>query len=284
MSTTTTAECSIEGCPRTVIARGWCKPHWNRWRKYGDPLGGSPVGQFKTRLPCQVKGADGIGCGEPYYAQHQTTVTVDGKPTYHGVSMCEAHYTAIRTFLGRKLKDFTCEHHPDRPAKNWANDEHTIAWCTSCYDRAKLHGDPLVVKRNRLPSGGGQNIITDEEALDRWVDKSGGPDACWPWTDSAVHNGYGRVRGAGRDGVYAHVLAYKTWVGPVPDGWQVDHLCHNRELWCVPTDCRHRLCCNPSHLEPVTGAENLRRAGRRRHEHRAYLAAQRQDSEGREVA
>lgn len=186
--------------------------------------------------------------------------------------MCEEHFVEKKAFVARKLRDYQCANHPDRPAGNWANDEHTEGWCNACYDRFKLHGDPLVVKRDRLPSRGGANEFTDEEALERWVDKSGGPDACWHWTDKCTPGGYGKVRGAGRNGVYAHKLAYATWAGPIPEGWQVDHLCHNADLSCDPDDCMHRRCCNPKHLEPVTGTENLQRSHVRRKARAQYLA------------
>jgi hypothetical protein len=32
--------CSIEICDKPHYARGWCKPHWAKWYKYGDPLAG----------------------------------------------------------------------------------------------------------------------------------------------------------------------------------------------------------------------------------------------------
>lgn len=44
MPETTTTEqkptkrtCSIKGCDGKHYARGWCRPHWNRWDRYGDP-------------------------------------------------------------------------------------------------------------------------------------------------------------------------------------------------------------------------------------------------------
>lgn len=72
-------------------------------------------------------------------------------------------------------------------------------------------------------------------------------EGCWGWT--GVHNarGYGHI---GRNGttVKAHRAAYELYVGPIPAGLQLDHLCRNKG------------CVNPAHLEPVTGAENCRRA------------------------
>lgn len=30
--------CSIPDCGRPVVTRGWCKRHYTRWHRYGDPL------------------------------------------------------------------------------------------------------------------------------------------------------------------------------------------------------------------------------------------------------
>ncbi|MBR0913127.1 HNH endonuclease [Bradyrhizobium japonicum] len=29
--------CSVDGCAKCVIARGWCNIHYRRWKKHGDP-------------------------------------------------------------------------------------------------------------------------------------------------------------------------------------------------------------------------------------------------------
>ena len=70
-------------------------------------------------------------------------------------------------------------------------------------------------------------------------------DACWLWTASKVR-GYGRFR---LNGLMhpAHRVAYEMVVGPIPHGLTLDHLC--RTLSCV----------RPSHLEPVSGRENILR-------------------------
>jgi hypothetical protein len=94
------------------------------------------------------------------------------------------------------------------------------------------------------------------------VDRSGGPDACWPWLMSIVGTtGYGQYHNkmAGRSA--AHTYAYRQAIGPVPEGHQVDHTCHNSAVDCAGgKTCLHRQCCNPAHLEAVPGAENQRRA------------------------
>ena len=66
-------------------------------------------------------------------------------------------------------------------------------------------------------------------------------DQCWPW-GGVLDAGYGRLH------IQAHRFMYEYRVGPIPDGLVLDHLCMNKQ------------CVNPKHLEPVTDAENLRRA------------------------
>lgn len=43
--------CTISGCDRPRLARGWCRAHYERWRRNGAPTGGS--------------GAKGVSAGSP---------------------------------------------------------------------------------------------------------------------------------------------------------------------------------------------------------------------------
>jgi hypothetical protein len=73
---------------------------------------------------------------------------------------------------------------------------------------------------------------------------------CWEWQGATNGFGYGRIGVGGRAGgmEYTHRVAWESLVGPIPEGFTIDHL------------CRNRLCLNPDHLEPVTQGENIRRA------------------------
>lgn len=48
--------CKIKDCGRAIDARGWCRGHYQRWRKYGDPLAGGPIKQPPSiPPPCAVE-------------------------------------------------------------------------------------------------------------------------------------------------------------------------------------------------------------------------------------
>lgn len=34
--------CKIDGCGNPARHMGWCRPHYRRWNRYGDPLAGGP--------------------------------------------------------------------------------------------------------------------------------------------------------------------------------------------------------------------------------------------------
>ena len=74
---------------------------------------------------------------------------------------------------------------------------------------------------------------------------------CWLWTGRKNRKGYGifhfSIPRLGTKGQLAHRFVYLNYVGPIPDGLTIDHL------------CRVRNCVNPFHLEPVTIRENVQR-------------------------
>lgn len=111
----------------------------------------------------------------------------------------------------------------------------TIArgYCTTHYSRWRKTGTPDTPTRQSLA-----------ERLWSRVVKT--PDGCWEFTGFRNHarGGYGRLKGAGRQTVSAHRLAWTLTYGPIPDGLLVRHRCDNPP------------CCNPEHLELGTAAEN----------------------------
>jgi len=69
---------------------------------------------------------------------------------------------------------------------------------------------------------------------------------CWIWRASLDTHGYGHGRFRGRLRL-AHRISYELFVGEIPDGLVLDHL------------CRQPSCVNPEHLEAVTNRENVLR-------------------------
>lgn len=68
------------------------------------------------------------------------------------------------------------------------------------------------------------------------------PSGHWVWIATTSSQGYGIMARK-----YAHRLSYEFYVGPIPEGLVIDHL------------CRVRNCVNPAHLQPVTQGTNVNR-------------------------
>lgn len=102
--------------------------------------------------------------------------------------------------------------------------------CMACYSRF-------------LRRQSGSLRVSAEVRFWAQVDKT---QTCWLWTGSGTPTGYGQIGVNGRK-QYVHRYAYELLVGPIPEGLTIDHLCRNPP------------CVNPSHMEPVTQAENTRR-------------------------
>ena len=74
---------------------------------------------------------------------------------------------------------------------------------------------------------------------------------CWEWQGVVERGGYGIIS-IGRTSTTAHRRAYSLYIGAIPCGHHIDHICCNRR------------CVNPAHLEAVTQGENNRRIAARR--------------------
>lgn len=83
-------------------------------------------------------------------------------------------------------------------------------------------------------------------------------NGCWEWSSGLFSTGYGafKMRGQNRR---AHKVLWVWENGPVPDGMNLDHICHGPK--CVGgVECPHRRCVNPEHLRAVPQRDNLHRS------------------------
>lgn len=177
--------CSIDGCEKNVVARGWCTQHYQRWKNHGDPN----TNMARVRGTCSI--AD---CEKPSAAHN----------------LCALHYQRWQRH-GDPLMVIdrsagTCSF-DDCDRKHYAND-----LCHSHWKQVN-RGDELA------PLGG--LAIPFEERLWSRVTKT---ESCWLWTGGVTDDGYGYFDHNGRRWS-AHRYFYTRFIGEIPDGLEIDHRC-----------------------------------------------------------
>ena len=110
--------------------------------------------------------------------------------------------------------------------------------CKMHYQRARKIGLPVVQPQNRAPI----------ERFWAYIAKPDGDHGCWVWQGARDKDGYGAFSPQGKGTVRVHRWAYEQFVGPIPIGLVIDHL------------CGQRACANPAHHRATSIRTNALRS------------------------
>lgn len=110
------------------------------------------------------------------------------------------------------------------------------------------------------------DVLADKPFLDRSLDARGRyelhvlvQEGCYGWEGTVNNGGYASFWDGERE-IGAHVFVWTEAHGPVPDGYEVDHTCHNADPVCPGgKTCLHRQCSRIEHLEAVPALVNVQR-------------------------
>ena len=135
-------ECSIDGCSRQAVSRGWCHGHYQRWVRLGDVMPDRPLGR-QVNFACSIEGCDRdayarqlckthyrrwLAKGDPQSSKPVREVVGEGyihhgyfvvpvppelRHLTNGESPCLEHRLVMAQLLGRPLTDDESVHHKD---------------------------------------------------------------------------------------------------------------------------------------------------------------------------
>lgn len=113
--------------------------------------------------------------------------------------------------------------------------------CTGTAEKAGYCNAHYIRQRRGRPMDALIRRASDDPA--RFWQKVDKGSSCWEWTAFRGADGYGRFM-VDRTPRLAHRVAFEDANGPIPDGMEIDHMCHNHG------------CVNPAHLRLATRSLN----------------------------
>lgn len=144
----------------------------------------------------------------------------------------KAVYIAAKAAYGRGF-----DHSPSKDA--WLN-HFREALEVAAGGALRLHAKGYTAERDEA---------YDAKTERRFWKKVNKTESCWLWTGNVSTNGYGVLQLLYPSGKRRHIRAHRySWEmanGAIPDGRDIDHICHVI------------LCVNPDHLRATTRKQNL---------------------------
>ncbi len=153
--------CSVAGCDRPAIARGWCHAHYSRWLRDGDPQPDRPVQHVAETSPCGLPACQSpvyargfcekhykriLRRGDPHDREYPETCTVDGCDRPHDAQgYCHGHYLRLQRTgdvqpdvpLSRRKQPRSCR------VEGCDSATHAKGLCQTHRRRERQHGEPL---------------------------------------------------------------------------------------------------------------------------------------------
>ena len=155
--------------------------------------------------------------------------------------MCHGHYKQMRNGEPLKPLQKRIKRGPNCEIQDCGSTHHALGYCFNHYQNFKRNGTPFATV---IQIHG----ATTAERIAAYTRKDG---ECIRWTRYLNDDGYAQIRDRGSMRS-VHTVVFELHNGKVPDGLEIDHLCHNRD------------CVNIHHLRAVTHKQNMEnRAGLR---------------------
>lgn len=267
--------CKVEECDRQADSLEFCRRHYMRFHRYGSAEDrprrvdvGGPLERFIAKRIVQEDGCwgwKGAVNGSGY-----SLLVLNGKSIrahrwsyenwvgpipegFHIDHLCRNRYCTNPEHLEAvshrenllRGKTIAARNSAKTHCKNGheyteANTKITNEGARSCRACMRMWSAQLSKRRRN-----GETAPRRPSAIERFIERRTiRPDGCWDWTGTINGGGYAAFH-VGRKIVAAHRWSYEYWIGGIPEGMQIDHLCRNK--WCT----------NPNHLEAVTPSTNV---------------------------